>query len=87
MTWIDNFLETAKTPLIGTQEWLQCIPENELAAARKLVEGSVPVCVLPISGNWKVVFENIEFVAGSFSDRQSADEYALIWNQKAVARG
>ena len=86
-SWIDSFLETAKAPLIGTPEWLQCIPENEQAAARKLVDGATPVCVMPISGNWKVFFENTEFAAGVFADRQSADDYASAWNHKAASRG
>ncbi len=82
MTWIDNFLETAKTPLIGTAEWLQCVPENEQETAKRLVSAAVPVCVLPVSGNWKAVFEGTEFAAGSFADRQSADDYASAWNMK-----
>ena len=67
MTWIESFMEKAKVPAISTPEWYQCIPANERDAARKLVSESTPVGVIQISGIWKVVFDQTEFVASAFS--------------------
>ena len=82
MTWIDNFLENKKVPQIGTDEWFQCIPASDRDTARKLVGDSVAVCVAPIPGGWKVVFEDTEFAAGAFSDPQMAEEFAINWNNR-----
>jgi hypothetical protein len=84
MNWFDNFMEKARIPAIGTPEWLQCIPVNEREVARMLVSESVRVGVVPMSGIWKIVFDETEFAAGVFSDQAAADEFATNWN-KSVA--
>lgn len=82
MTWLDNFMEKAKTPAIGTPEWFQCIPVTERDVARRLVSEFIPVGVIQTSGGvWKVVFDETEFAAGAFSDPQAAVDFSADWNK------
>lgn len=82
MTWLDSFMEKAKTPAIGTPEWFQCIPATERDAARQLISELIPVGVIQISGGvWKVVFDETEFAAGAFSELQAAVDFSADWNK------
>ena len=81
-----EFLENCKVPSIGSDEWIQCIAESERDIARKLVDHSLPVNMVQVSGNWKVVFDGTEFTAGVFTDHSVAESFANNWNAKLIVR-